>query len=142
MYTQTQLAYLAGIIDGEGCITILYYAKQRKYIPNFSVVNTDLCLIEWLVDTFSGKFYTRRPQKDRPLDKVKYEWVISQSIIDKLLPKILPFLVIKKKNAELLLKFRETYKERGFQKVPDELREIRHAFYLKIRELNRLRKMR
>ncbi len=51
--------YLAGILDGEGCITV--GAGQRKtcvnYNPIFCVQNTSKELIDWLHLTFGGQTY-------------------------------------------------------------------------------------
>ena len=67
-YTIAQLAYLAGIIDGEGCFVIGCYAFSKKTgVPHFhttvQVTSTDRILIEWLVDNFGGKVAAYTPKQ-------------------------------------------------------------------------------
>jgi len=45
--------YLAGIIDGEGCISLAKNGCARKYIK-IVVVNTSKDLIFWLKENFDG----------------------------------------------------------------------------------------
>jgi hypothetical protein len=53
-YTVAEIAYLAGIIDGEGCIYIGNFSCNKKtgvpyYQTNIQVTNTDKKLIDWLL---------------------------------------------------------------------------------------------
>ena len=56
----TDLAYLAGIVDGEGCITITENMKggRNYYRLVLDITNTSYDLMQWLEDTFiSGRFW-------------------------------------------------------------------------------------
>ena len=69
-YTVAQLAYLAGIIDGEGSIYIGNFSCNKKtkvpyYQTNIQVTNTDKTLIDWLFDIFGG-LVTTRTKKQMP----------------------------------------------------------------------------
>ena len=65
MNENEKLAYLAGIIDGEGTIVIAK-GKIRKgrinhpYSLRLVVMNTDIRLIEWLKENFGGSIHTKR----------------------------------------------------------------------------------
>lgn len=46
MISETNIAWLAGIIDGEGCITIVKSGKGNKYlVPVVAIVNTNKAII-------------------------------------------------------------------------------------------------
>jgi hypothetical protein len=66
-YTDIQLAYLAGIIDGEGSIYIGNFSCNPKtgtpyYQTNMEVTNTDAGLIDWLMGNIGGRrsLYTEK----------------------------------------------------------------------------------
>lgn len=110
--TETEkLAYLAGIIDGEGTITInssmQHKRKTIQYKPRVVVSNTEKSLLNWLQEEFGGSvtFYTS-PKK--ATHRERYLWrVISLQHIKELLSGCLPFLIIKKEKAILLLQYIE-----------------------------------
>lgn len=106
MWTQSQISYLAGIIDGEGTFYIGYSCK--KWGSRMYVVNTDKRLIDWLKNTFGGLVYTRNSLKN-PAWKTKYEWILEKAKIPPICEVILPYLICKKEQAELMIKFRKTF---------------------------------
>jgi hypothetical protein len=133
MWTNTQLAYLAGIIDGEGT----FYISNGDHRHRILVVNTDEILIKWLQDNFGGLVY-KRTSKAHPNWKMKYEWLICKTDITILCEALLPFLICKKRQAEVMLKLRKTFyqRKRGAQRVPEELREIRNQCKEEMTKLN------
>jgi len=98
----SKYAYAAGIIDGEGCITgsYLYKVSRGVYQTSYqvSVANKSRELLYWLKRHFGGKVYT---QGSRIL---KWE-LFRLSEIRSFLQAILPYLIIKKKQAELMVAF-------------------------------------
>lgn len=56
------LAYLAGVIDSDGCIAISKYYDTKKpnrsprYVVDLTVVNTSVRLMNWLVDNYGGSY--------------------------------------------------------------------------------------
>lgn len=103
--TRLQASYFAGIVDGEGTITI---AKSTRSIggltPLFSVANTDKKLIDWLMKNVGGKVTASQPKNKKW--KIKYRWY-SYTIVDvcALINMVYPYLIIKKENAKRVLKF-------------------------------------
>ena len=89
-FTKEDLIYLAGIIDGEGCVKINRQARCE-------ITNTSKELIDWLYNTFGGHTYTTKQITSR---KLQYRWVLRKLEIKKLLPLVLPYLKIKKEEAE------------------------------------------
>lgn len=139
MWNETQIAYLAGIIDGEGSI----YVQRRKtktgwsYFPRFQIVNTNRKLMEWIHKTFGGLIYDKPRNHIRSHWKMQIEWFTTRKLLDQLLPLILPYLVIKQEQAEIMIKFRESFKIKYYKrKVPEEIQDFRLECLNKIKQLN------
>jgi hypothetical protein len=100
-----KLAYIAGMIDGDGSIDFIINKKRRreKVAPRIRVANTDTKLIRWLVKEIGGYVGgVTVVGKNKPC----YEWLITgEQNIKSLLYAILPYLIIKKDNAEEILSF-------------------------------------
>jgi len=98
-------AYTAGLMDAEGCIGI-YEAHKTSgnivYELRVVIANINLPIIKWLVETFGGNYTKNTPEKGR----VWYQWRmgISKGAL-KFLSNILPYLQIKKEEAEAVLYF-------------------------------------
>ena len=99
-------AYLAGLIDGEGTISVYPYIRKDRdnqiyYKPNFSLTLTDKRMIEWMKSSFGGYIWTKR--QDNPKWKDSYRWSLSNSDLNELLIYVHPYLRLKKKQCELVL---------------------------------------
>lgn len=112
--SDTEKAYIAGIIDGEGSLSIgNMRSNVRKRIANFkpvirvAVTNPDLPL--YLKEKIGGGI-TIVEHKTVNL-KTQYAWYISgKKNIVVLLQLLMPYLIIKKKQAQLFLEyFKTTY---------------------------------
>lgn len=132
MWNERQLIYLAGIIDGEGTFYI-----GRKFNHRIVVVNTDERIIRWLRDNIGGLVYSRKNVKN-PTWKIKYEWIIERAKVTEITKAILPFLVGKKEQAEVMIKFRESFtRTRGNRKsVPKEILNFRAQCYEDMKKFN------
>lgn len=102
-------AYLAGIIDGEGTI----YAIRRRRSVRVYVVNTDERLIRWLEREFGGLVYRREPRHGW---KAKFEWHVVSRDVSRILTLVLPYLVIKREQAELGLAVRSDVEKYPYQR--------------------------
>jgi hypothetical protein len=114
-YTIAQIAYLAGIIDGEGSIYIGNFSCNPKtkvpyYQTNIQVTNTDKDLIDWLYDIFGG-LISKRTAKQHPANSRKqaYIWTCSGDRVTHLCELILPYLIAKKRQCEIMIKMRATF---------------------------------
>lgn len=151
MNTQTELAYIAGIVDGEGTISL--HGANRKvrktgsafYYPFVQIANTNKELIDWLDNRIpiSHKIYAykRNPEKQKP----SYLIQIRGSYGVEFCKLVLPYLVCKKRQAEILLEYWEgaaahNKSKRGYWNVnnpmPQEVAELRHKLYSECRKLN------
>lgn len=119
-YSDTQIAYFAGIMDGEGCFFIGNFSRNKitgtpYYQTLLTVSNTDKRLIDWLFNTFGGMVskYTRKqlPKNSR---KEVHRWQASGERLKHLCELILPYIVCKKRETEIMLEMRQTYDSRHF----------------------------
>jgi hypothetical protein len=94
----TDLAYLAGIIDGEGTISLKTVAEPRAYVI-VSVANTSAELRAWLAP-IGGTFHDRSPDEARLGNKPIWNWWV-RGRLDclALLEAIEPYMVIKRAKA-------------------------------------------
>ena len=132
-------AYTAAAIDGEGTITIgrsEYEQTDRngqKY-PSvgfravISVKNTDVRLMKWLQSRFGGQYY--REDNSEKKWKDSYQWCHCAENKEQFLLAILPYLVLKREQAKVLLEFLRIEK---WAKAPTKRQEL----YEKIVALNR-----
>lgn len=139
MRSQVVNAYMAGIIDGEGHFHMYYHPPIRRYYFTVGVANTNRDLLDWLVDNFSGKVYRHKPKSHKDEWKDCWEWRLNQTDILSALPAILPFLKIKKRQAELAIEFRKTFAKEnpGKRGLPDHIRRKRDDIMLELKSINR-----
>lgn len=121
MTKKEKLAYLAGLVDGEGYIGI---KRSKPYKPNneisvkyharIQVRMVDEIGIKLLKETLGGWYYKEKPScnNGRPL----YCFQASDKSAASILEKLLPYLIIKKRQAKTVLELTEmkkqTYKHR------------------------------
>ena len=100
-------AYIAGLIDGEGCI---YICKEKKngrvirYRVRLQITNTNKLLIDFLKNSI-GFGYVTSGIKIRDGWKTRYDWIVMNGQARDVLNKCIPYLVIKKQQAELAFQF-------------------------------------
>lgn len=152
-YDPIILSYLAGIIDGEGCFCIgklgpkhYHRCSSPKYQSQLRICNTKIELMHWLDKNFANlsnhlKRHRRYLLKEHKVyDREIYEWVVSGHRLLDISRQVLPYLVIKRKQCENIIRFRETFNEKnhfGHTKFLDpEVIKIREECYLLNRELN------
>lgn len=107
-----EVAYLAGFFDGEGCILIYKnYFKYKNYLPRPSylvsielVQKFDVRPLRLFQKTFGGILRVKT-HKNVSIHSVLS--LYSKDEVKKCLETLLPFLVIKKIQARLALKFFE-----------------------------------
>lgn len=99
----TIFAYIAGFLDGDGCIGIrvISYKKKKYYYPYVILFNNDLEVLEFIRTVCGGKIYTKKKRHSH--ENTAYMLVFNQkSIKEVFLKKIAPFLRIKKKHALII----------------------------------------
>src|SRR3990167_4063990 len=111
-HTKVDLAYAAGVIDGEGHIIIYkddrtknpkYRTKNPTYILIVGCTNTEHEMIDFLADRWGASRQTRGRQRENW--KRTYEWTIQSDMALNFLKEIYPYLIIKKWKAKLAIEF-------------------------------------
>lgn len=135
---EADLAYLAGLIDGEGCISIKHNKQNNVYFPWIAVGMTQLEGIELLVETFGGKVREDRTSNRK---SVMYRWEQNKrDVVMHVLQSVLPYLRVKKALAILVLAFCQDVEmtSRGYKTTVKE-QERRKDLHLQVKELNNVR---
>ncbi len=126
-------AYLAGLIDGEGCIYVqTYFGRQpgKKYCLYLELSMCSELTIRWVQKNFGGNYRAAKPYGKRK--RVQYHWRVSNERAIAILKHVYPYLVTKKRQAALSFKFRKVVQQTAWKrgshrtKLRDELvRQIR-----------------
>jgi hypothetical protein len=137
-------SYIAGIIDGEGCITIKLSRKNSKrapcYTSDVAVSMSNEEVIKLLHQRYGGTYWVRTfPNEDW---RAMYCWAIGNQGCQRVLEEVLPFLIVKKKQAEFCLKL--CAEKQSGRSVPLTEEEIayRTSLYLSCKDLNKRGKVR
>ncbi len=131
-FTVIQLAYLAAIIDGEGTISMSdkrimkrksrgirktnkIYRARVNFSTTVTVCNTDSRLIDWLIANFGGSASYSKQKKENW--KQKITWIMPTTRIREILIAALPYFVLKKIQAELMIEARKEFDENQKQRL-------------------------
>lgn len=110
--TETEKAYIAGIVDGEGYIGMIkgWRNTGRQYFtPVIKISNTDIRIIDWLKDKLEGLnlFNDVKPETETQ-KKVNNLQISGPPSVQALLEQIYPYMIIKKDKAEVIMQFTST----------------------------------
>lgn len=141
-FVSSDLAYAAGIIDGEGTIGITEYAPGgKRKSPQFrcyvSVVMTDPSVPLWLAVHFGGTTHSYGPRKVG--HKGTTTWRLQNRRAAEFCRLILPFLLVKGHQAEAIVAF---YDDPSFQfkqrrSLPEDEVAARRRYVTQVRALNK-----
>lgn len=107
-------AYLAGLLDGEGSVCCSDSA-QGIYLA----VVIGMCKrepLDWTAEKFGGKVYSLK-------EGYTFQWVAPASARKAILEVLLPFLKVKREQAELGIAFCDTVRSRSDRSSPLSLQE-------------------
>ena len=144
--------WLAAWIDTEGNISLQKrndekYRNRGSFFPYMAITNTDENVLPTLIEITKGKERWSRQQKNGWRDK--YKLYMGPNRCRELLPQIIPFLVVKQKQGQLLLKALVLLREnmclagnRGIQKEVNRTQlknnfDQLNAIYEEMKKLNR-----
>ena len=111
---KTEIAYIAGFFDGEGCVRIKQ-ANQggNSYYLIAHITNTNPVILKKVQDLFGGNTRVQEKGRNKPI----YNWYITSSEANDFLKTLQPFLIEKKSQAELGIKFHENKSNDKRQKI-------------------------
>jgi len=129
--TKTDASYLAGLFDGEGCLTVVlqkgHRGKRTKGVltPHlmFTIANTDRGVLQWCLDTIGtgivviGRGYSAKHPRRLPLYRYNLE---ANANLVTLLPRMIPYLKVKKERAILSMRFLELRSNRDRRAYTEE----------------------
>ena len=115
---KTDIAYMAGIIDGEGCIGIHRAGKKPNGNPQYFLrVVIGMCN-EYIPNLFrfyfGGQVIFCQPRKENW--NPQWRWAVTYEQAAQCLKILLPYLRLKRDEAILGLKFQSNKKHRGSPK--------------------------
>ena len=137
--TETDWAYLAGLIDGEGSLALVHrkggdrtrpdnvypYRSDNSYQCYVTISNTDLKMIDWVRYTFNGCVYFSREREGNRKRQYTVSWQASD-MVKWILSNCLPYMLTKYDVAESILHFLE---------VPQWEKELRKFRFKEFKEM-------
>lgn len=113
--TQTEAAWLAGFIDGEGSIQIKWQraAKDRHMTSSVASISISQAeprteILYWLKDKFGGTVCSHDTNIRNPKHNKAFRWSVTGQKAVLVGTLILPFLKLKQRHVELLLEHQAT----------------------------------
>lgn len=147
-YKIEEISYLSGIVDGEGSLVIGNYSSNKKtgaihYFTSLEINNSGKGLIDWLHNTFGGNYMEYSPKQYAKNCRLKiYRWIAHGDRLTHLCELILPYSTIKKRQIEIMLEMRETYKPtvkaglQGFRGLNQSVLDLRESLRIELRDLH------
>ena len=98
-WNKEDLIWLAGFVDGEGCVSWTHRHKRPPDSFRFEirVANTDLMVLEWIHQRFGGRLYKLggRVRLSHLNWKPSFQWCIAGNKAKELYAELKPYLKIK-----------------------------------------------
>lgn len=137
--TETSKAYIAGLVDGEGCITISInrkYSENRFSIqPSVTITNCDKPLLNSVVEELGyGSIKDKTKHKGW---KDSYSLVIPVNKICTFINLIRPYLRLKLGQAEKILEYFNYHTPIGSKNIPEDVWQNRLRVAHEIQYMNR-----
>lgn len=151
---QTHWAYVAGIMDADGCFMITKHNRKtpedRKwntlekrsptYLPSVKIAMIEREAIDFVTKELGfGQYRINGARKDRPNSKPIYDWYLRAARnVKPFLEEVIPYLKVKQERAKFLLDFCKNMRltRDAYHGIPVSELNYREQSYLKMRELN------
>lgn len=130
-----KIGYLAGMIDGEGCIFVNQNRNRSTPIYHLGLLisNTNLQLLQYLQKDFGGTIYTGGSPGIKNKQGYRLSWAGHNT--KAILARVYDKLFIKKEQAKLALDF--PVLSVGQWGTPPEILKLKEEVYIKMKELNK-----
>lgn len=114
--TATQAAYIAGMIDGEGCISIsrkkdLSMKRGVAYRLVVIIASTNTEVLPWIAEVTGVGHVKKIVNRWQLTHKDAYNWHVWSVKAAELLKQTLPYMIIKKQQALLGIEFIESKRD-------------------------------
>ena len=103
--TETEKAYIAGILDGEGSIMLQKFHAKEHPSPCVSIASTTLELLEWIKKTVGKGVIVKKKNYNPEKHQDCYSYKLKYNDAINLIKDLYPYIIIpaKRKRAELIL---------------------------------------
>jgi hypothetical protein len=98
MNLQARHAYAAGLLDGEGTVVI-----RKDGMVHVEMSNTFLPAVDYMASMYGGTVHARKLRNGW---RQSYVWQVRGQLACRALEQMLPFLLIKREQAKLAIKYR------------------------------------
>lgn len=126
--TELDKSYIAGFVDGEGYIGIV--RSGDRFILQVSIGQNDPSPLQFIQERYPGSLFLVTPKNGNPI----FTWRLSCKKAAAFLSEIEPYLINKKTQAQVGIKF-QSLKSCGRKRTPED-REIEHSLFDNVRSLN------
>jgi|GEM_PF-1581379 hypothetical protein len=141
--TDEECAWLAGVIDGEGSIFISKvthpaYRRGYFYRPQIMVSNSNRSFLVRVMEVI-GEGTVHIAERGEGNWKTRWEYQGTAGVMRQVLPQIIPYLIIKRVQAEEVLGYFDFIYGNpiiGMKEIPKEYYERLDGIYLSIKKLN------
>ena len=99
-------AYLAGLFDGEGWVSISYHTKQDHYTLQIGIKMVNKDAIDFVNTLYPGKVYAESHNEQGWLDS--YKWVLNGAKARPFIEAVLPYCRVKALPLRLALQYIDT----------------------------------
>ena len=134
--TETEKAYIAGFLDGEGCITIFKRNRYKVplYVPSIQITNTNQEILKWIkLKVRKGRIIKLKGESRKSFWKDTYRWILTnRKDMFEFLKMIFPYLQVKEKQAFIIFQFK-----REQNPLSNEKRIIKEKLYQQMKLLNK-----
>ena len=135
--TDTDYAYIAGVIDSDGCIQACKNTTGfRHFRAELHVIQKNIAIIDFLYSRLGGSVNVVNRQHKSGL-KNYIRWMITGIRMAEIIKGCLPYLVLKKEQGKLALELQSIVLPKGNgKKLSDEIIERRKYIAFKMKSLN------
>lgn len=130
---EVERAYVAGIVDGEGTVTLMKHHKDETHIPFVGIANNNLVLLRWIKSLVGGNICSKK--KRLPHHSDSYVLNIRQDRALRFLNEIKQYLIVKRQQAELITDKYKSVTHRAGKYTPGMLAK-KERLVAEIRRLN------
>ncbi len=134
--TEEQAAWLAGFLDGEGCVAIMKRAEHDggEYSPTVTISNTNREVLEQIKEWVGGGYLWCEHKKPTDPRKDIFGFKVTHRKALDMLLKVRPHMRLKTRQADLFLRYYDVAVTRRGKHRQDKTQD---SFYHAMKELNR-----
>ncbi len=126
----SDLAYCAGLMDGEGCIT-LTRDSESNYRLRVKITSTEYSVLTWLQEHFGGSIILSRKETDN--NKESWDWYCKTEDQVVFLFGILPYTIIKR--AQIIEALNYHFEKQNGGKLTEDEFALRERYYMKLKSM-------